>query len=122
MSFENLMDHRCDLYHLTESIQSPGYGLPGEYQYEYHHHPDELDVGCHFAVKDSTIKTTQNQPEQMLEGRIKLVLPLGSPIRMNDKVVWKENQTVFISEYPRIIRNHHLMVYLKPETGIKGAI
>ena len=41
MSLENLLDHTCDIYHIREEQQSPGYGLPVSPSFDYPEEPDE---------------------------------------------------------------------------------
>lgn len=122
MTLEHLLDHKCDIYHPERQEESPGYGLPGQQILRYRQEPDEKDTICHFSIHDSTLKLVQQQPQQYLEGRIKLTLPADTDIRLHDKVISKESGMKYIAEVPRVIRNHHISVYLKPEDGAKGAI
>ena len=113
MSLEALLDHTCDIYHIAESEGSPGFGLPSSPVFKYPETPDLSGVACHFAVKTSTVTTEQTSPANMLEARIKLTLPAGTDIRINDKIVWLENGTEYTAELPRDIRSHHRFAYLK---------
>ncbi len=47
--------------------------------------------------------------------------PLGTDIRLNDKVVDLENGYAYIAEVPRVIRGHHISVYLH-RTGAQGVL
>ena len=119
---KQLLDHKCDIYHLKEEQQSPGYGLPDQIKMFYQQEPDETEIPCHFSIYDSTLQIVQKKPQQMLEGRIKLALPINTDIRLLDKVVSQVTGLKYIAELPRRIRNHHIIVYLKPDDGVKGAI
>ncbi len=118
MAIEDFFDHKCDLYHVIKDSASPGYGLPGSPSHEYPDAPDLADVECHFTQGGSggTINTlVQNLPEHKYEDRIKLTLPIGTDVRVNDKVLDKRTGLFFIAEIPRNIRNHHIYVYVKRE-------
>lgn len=115
MSIEGFFDHTCDIYHVKSEDSSPGYGLPSSPVFSYGEEPDEPAVPCHFAVKAATVTTTQTEPAKMLDAKIKLGLPAGTDIRLNDKIVWLENGTEYIAELPRDIRGHHKFVYVKRE-------
>lgn len=118
MALEDFFDHKCDLYHAAKGVDSPGYGLPDSPAFSYPTTPDETDVDCHFAQGSSggTVNTlVQNLPEHAYEERIKLTLPIGTDIRVNDKVLDKRTGLEFIAELPRNIRNHHIYVWVKRE-------
>jgi len=118
MALEDFFDHKCDLYHIIGDEDSPGYGLPGSPSFNYPDTPDVADVDCHFAQGSSggTVNTlVQNLPEHAYEERIKLTLPIGTDIRVNDKVLDKRTNLEFIAELPRNIRNHHIYVWVKRE-------
>lgn len=113
MSLENFFDHTCDVYHLRSEESSPGFGLPSSPAFSYPDAPDLTSVPCHFAVKSATVTVTQTEPANLLEAKIKLTLPAGTDIRLNDKIVWRETGTEYTAEFPRDIRGHHRFVYLK---------
>lgn len=113
MSIENFFDHTCNIYHLQSADKSPGFNLPSSPAFSYGEEPDEAGVPCHFAVKSATVTVTQTEPANMLDAKIKLTLPAGTDIRMNDKIVWPETGTEYTAEFPRNVRNHHLFVYIK---------
>ena len=118
MALEDFFDHKCSLYHAAGTSESPGYGLPESPIYSYPDEPDEPDVACHFAQGSSggTINTlVQNLPEHAYEDRIKLTLPIGTDVRVNDKVLDQRTGLFFIAEIPRNIRNHHIYVWVKRE-------
>ena len=61
MSFENLLDHKCDIYHLNESEKAVGYGLPDSQSFGYPDKPDEESVPCHFGVESLDAETEQKR-------------------------------------------------------------
>ena len=114
MSIEALLDHKCDIYHVTASSDSPGYGLPDSgAKYVYGNTPDIADLDCHFGVKTSNITIIQQAPMNDMNARIKLTVPKGTDIHINDKIVDKDSGYEYTAEQPRNIRGHHMFVYIK---------
>lgn len=109
----DFFDHKCSIFHLQSAPKSPGYGLPSSPAFSYPDVPDEVEIPCHFAVKSATVTVTQNEPANLLDAKIKLTLPAGTDIRLNDKIVWLDNGTEYTAELPRNIRNHHMFAYVK---------
>ena len=118
MALEDLFDHQCSLYHAVNTAQSPGYGLPTSPSFNYPQQPDLSDIPCHFNQGGSggTINTlVQSLPEHAYEDRIKLALPIGTDVRVNDKVLDQRTGLYYYAEIPRNIRNHHIYVWVKRE-------
>ncbi len=114
MAIADFFDHTCNIFHIQSKDGSPGFGLPSSSsEFSYPSEPDETEVACHFAVKSATVTITQTEPANLLEAKIKLTLPADTDIRLNDKIVWRENGTEYTAELPRNIRGHHKFVYLK---------
>ena len=109
----DFFDHICDIYHLTSSPASPGFGLPASPVYSYPAEADEKSVRCHFGVKAATVTVTQTEPANMLDAKLKLALPAGVDVRLNDKIVWLDTGLEYTAELPRNIRGHHKFVYVK---------
>lgn len=122
MSFENFLDHKCDIYHVIKKENSPGYGLPTTTEFEYGDTPNISGQCCHFNVKSGGITIVQGEPQTEASGRVKLNLPPGTDIRLNDRVISHESGLSYRAELPRNIRGHHIMVYVNREDGIKGAL
>lgn len=113
MSIENLLDHKCDIYHLKESAKSVGYGLPGSQSFGYPDKPDLSNVICHFGIESLDAETEQKNPQNILHERVKLTLPSGTDIRINDRIVECSTGLEYTAEKPRNIRDHHIFVYIK---------
>lgn len=113
MSLENLLDHKCDIYHLKKSKSTVGYGLPDTVSFNYGDVLDLKNVTCHFGVESLDSSVEQKNPQNILTERIKLTLPIGTDIRINDKVVDCETGFEYTAERPRNIRGHHIFVYIK---------
>ncbi len=114
---EDLFDHTCDIYHAVKETVSRGYGLPdsvGE-KLVYPDKPDIASQACHFGVKSGQIMVVQQEPQRDLDGRLKLTLPAGTDIRVNDKVVSGTSGYIYTAEIPRNIRDHHVSVMIKRE-------
>ncbi len=113
MSLENLLNHTCDIYHIKESTDSPGYNLPDSPSFSYSNEPDISGQKCHFGVRTQNVTITQTAPANLMEAKIKLTLPFGTDIRLNDKVVDCSTRLEYTAEQPVNVRNHHLFVYIK---------
>ena len=114
MAFNELLDHRCDIYHLKKDNKSVGYGLPDSVSFEYGEKPDLKDIICHFGVESLDFGMKQTNPQNILTARIKLTLPAGTDIRINDKVVNHENGMEYTAQLPVKVRKHHIFVYVEP--------
>lgn len=113
MSLENLLDHKCDIYHLKKSTSTVGYGLSDSVSFNYGNVPDLKNVICHFGVESLDSSVEQKNPQNVLSEKIKLTLPIGTDIRINDKVIDCETGLEYTAERHRNIRNHHIFVYIK---------
>ncbi len=109
------MEHTCDIYHLKKTAESPGYALREAPHFSYGENPDLRGVKCHFCSKyryrDTLI--TQREPTNEYDGRIKLVLPINTDIRLNDKVVDTSQGLEYTAQIPKVIRGHHISVFIK---------
>jgi hypothetical protein len=114
MSIEALFDHTCDLYHVIESQSSPGYSLPASPTFEYPEQADEQAIPCHFNIKGYSPSLIQNEPENRLTDRVKLNLPIGTDIRLHDKVTDLNTGLSYTAvSPPRNIRGNHIIVYVE---------
>ena len=112
MGFSDMLRHTCDIYHISRSEKSPGFNLPASPSFSY---PAEADISgakCHFALRGA-LRVGQNEPNAVLDGRVKLSLPWGTDIRINDKVIHLETGYEYIAEAPVPIRKHHITVMLR---------
>ncbi len=113
MSLENLLNHRCNIYHIQEDRASPGYGLAASPSFSY---PDEPDIAgqlCHFGVKSGSITIVQTVPANMMDAKTKLTLPIGTGVRIHDKIVDLATGIEYTAEQPVNVRNHHIFVHIK---------
>ena len=113
MSLENLLNHTCDIYHLIQGEKSPGYNLPASPSFYYPEEPDISGQSCHFGVRSQSATVTQTGPANILDSNIKLTLPIGTDIRLNDKVVDCTTGLEYTAEQPVNIRGHHIFAYIK---------
>ena len=119
---EDHFNHTCDIYHIRMHSDSPGYGLPDSNgKHYYPESPDIEGLECHFGVKSANIVVNQTEPRNMLDARIKLTLPVGTDIHINDKVVNCDTGLEYTAEQPVNVRDHHLFVYIK-RLDIQGAL
>lgn len=112
MSIEALLNHRCDIYHLTKTNKKVGYGLPETAEFTYPSEPDIKDVDCHFCVTSNGLSLDKAPAYNAVSASVKLVLPNGTDIRVNDKVIDCDTGYEYTAEVPRNIRNHHIFVML----------
>ena len=124
MAWEDFLNHKCTIYHIVKGTGNLGYGVINENTFQYSDVPEEkdMDIPCHFAVKSGNYTVAQNDPLNLYEARIKLSLPIGTYIRINDKIVSAETGFSYIAELPRNVRNHHIIVYVHRQKSVKGAI
>ena len=113
MSLNELFDHRCDIYHIRSDSVSPGFGLPERASYSYGEVPDIRGVPCHFGMKYRDTSMQQKAPANEYYARVKLALPAGTDIRLNDRVVDLESGLEYTAQVPRRIRGSHLIVFVK---------
>ena len=52
-----------------------------------------------------------------MEAKTKLTLPIGTDVRINDKIVDCATRLEYTAEQPVNVRNHHIFVYIKRNTG-----
>ena len=112
MGFESLLNHTCDIYHIIKDSTSPGYGLADSPAFSYADKPDITGQHCHFALRNAH-RFVQHEPYAALEGRVKLNLPWGTDVRLNDKIIHLETGEEYIAEAPVPIRKHHIIVMLR---------
>jgi len=116
MSFDTMLNHKCDIYHMRRKDTSPGYGLPSSPTFSYEDTPDLSEITCHFGIKSETIAIVQKEPQTNYEAKIKLTLPIGTDIRLNDKVINTETGYEYTAGMSRNIRDHHIIVYLRRQS------
>mgnify|MGYP003571283565 CR=1 FL=1 len=121
MAIADFFDHTCNIYHVTDKETSPGYGLPGSPKFSYPAEPDEKGVACHFGVKNASVNVSQSEPANLMDAKIKLTLPVGTDIRLNDKVVNCSTRLEYTAEQPLNIRGHHLTVVIQ-RTALQEAV
>ena len=124
MALEDFFDHTCTLFHAEKNDRSLGYGISDENYFLYPDAAEEkdTDIPCHFSVKAGTYQTAQEEPQNAYSARLKLALPIGTDIRVNDKVISGVTGYEYTAEIPRKIRNHHIIVYVNRSGTVKEAL
>ena len=96
MAFEDLLDHRCDIYHMVKGEKDMGFAIK-QTGFSYPKVPDVEDVACHFNVNaNAELTQTESANEFIYSG--KLQLPAGTDVRVNDKVVDKNTGLAYSAE------------------------
>ncbi len=114
MSINNLFDHKCRIFHQITSPKTVDFGLPSTNEYSYSDVPNYDNVSCHFGGIPN-VNITQNEANNTLEDRVKLILPIGTDILLNDKIVDMDTDEQYTADIPRNFRNHHITVNLRKE-------
>lgn len=117
MAVEDLFDHTCNIFHLRSAETSPGFGLPASPKFEYDKAPDLEGVACHFHVNNFAPSFREQQPHTDMEATEKLSLPVGTDVRINDKIVDLTTGVEYTAGVPRNIRDHHIAVQLHRTTA-----
>ena len=112
MSFETMLNHKCDVYHIQKADVSPGYNLPGSPLFSYPETPDIEGLACHFGVKSGTRIIVQQEPQADYQAKVKLVVSYNADIRLNDKIVDVDTGYEYTAELPVKIRDHHKFTML----------
>lgn len=120
MAFEDLLDHRCDIYHIQKTDRPMGYGITAP-SFVYPETPDLTDIPCHFNVSDSgSMQQTGDVNEYIAVG--KLQLPVETEVYVNDKIVDLRSGLHYRAEIPKNIRNHHIIVNIQRKGKVQGAL
>lgn len=124
MAWEDFLNHRCDIYHLVDAGDAGAFGIRAAEHLVPEEIPSETDVHCHFHINQNNLtRLTQNEPETAIEGQIKCSMEIGTDIRKNDIVFSHEDGLRYRAGVPRTVaHDHHIIVTLYREDGVKGAI
>lgn len=121
--FEEFLDHKCNIYHLEEETVNVGFGINVADIKKSGNVPDEKDVCCHFHVKSNGLRVVQKEPYSSLDGEVKLSLPPGTDIRMNDIVEDCRDGVKYRAGKPKVIHGgHHIIVEIFREEGMGATI
>ncbi len=122
--FEDFMDHKCNIYHLKEEPVNVGYGIEAENVRAPESESILTDVPCHFHTQmNNYLQLVQKEPYSSIDGKIKLSLPPGTDIRMNDLVEDCRDGLQYRAGKPTEVHGgHHIIVMLARMEGVKGAI
>lgn len=103
MSFDSMLIHRCDVYHLTNEPQPTKYGVPQQAKRSYAETPDLADVPCYWQEQSQTV--AQGQPNKTITQVYLVIFPPTADVRVNDKVIFKGAE--FTLQVPNDMRGHH---------------
>lgn len=110
---EDFYNDLCDIFHICEEKKSLGYNLPSSPAHSYPAEPDIASLPCHFSVKSQSVSVEQQEPQAVMTARIKLILPAGTDVRLNDRIINKSTGYEYTAELPQNIHGHHIYVYVK---------
>lgn len=103
MSYEKLLIHRCDIYHLKSREIGGSFGVPGQKEFYYDDEPDLVDVKSYFVEKNQMV--FQGEPGNLIIQSYGVLFLKSEDVRINSKVVW--DGVTYKSQKPKNIRNHH---------------
>ena len=113
---EDFFDHHCNIFHLKRCKEEIGYGIKNaDTKFYYDDVPDIVEQACHFHVKLKNTKFFQGDPDKKLIIIRKLSLPIGTDVRVNDKIVDCNTGLEYTAQFPDNIRSHHITVLLTRE-------
>ncbi len=111
MAIEDFFEQRCSIYHLEKIVVDMGYGITST-KYGYPEVPNIENVPCHFNVEASAgLNQTEVANEYLYTG--KLQLPVGTDVRVNDKIIESSTGLEYYAQVPRTVRNHHTIVMVQ---------
>ena len=122
--FEDFLDHKCNIYHLQDESVDIGYGIKAGNVRMPQTEPEEKDIPCHFHIKmNNYMQVVQKEPYTSVEGKVKLSLPPGTDIRMNDTVENCQDGLKYRAGKPMEVHGgHHIVVTMSRMEGVNGAI
>lgn len=110
---EDFFEHTCNIFHLKSRNKKIGYGIKNaDTEFYYDDVPDIANQNCHFHLKLKNTKFFQSGPDKKLIIIRKLSLPVGTDVRVNDKIVDCKTGLDYTAQFPDNIRSHHITVLL----------
>lgn len=120
--YMDFLTDRCDIYHIRSEDDRIGYGIPDQRLRGYPDKPDVPNVPCHFNRARILEGNADASPRRVHTAGTKLQLPLGTDVRVNDKIVDADTGCAFTAGFPRAVgRGHHIAVEVW-RTGAQEAV
>lgn len=110
---ENLMNHRCNIFHVIKSSSGGGFGLPSQDVYSYRDTPDISSQSCHFKLNRLIVNGTG--PAKSFSNNSHVDFPTGTDVRMNDKILDLETGIIYYANPPKSIRGNRIRCDLRTE-------
>ena len=122
--FDDFLNHKCNIYHLEEDSVNIGYGIKAEKVRKPRTEPALENISCHFHTRSgNSIQLVQREPYSSIDGKIKLSLPMGTDIRLNDIVEDCRDGLKYRAGKPTEVHGgHHIVVMLERAEGVKSAL
>lgn len=111
MSYEYMLIHECDIYHLKSREGSGNFGIPDKDVQRETYYKDKPDIKgqiCYLSEKSQGL--TQAEPNHVIVQTYLAHFPIDANIKINSKVFWEG--ITLKAQKPRNIRNHHQEVIL----------
>lgn len=122
--FDDFMNHTCNIYHLADGKVKVGYGIEAADVKAAEPEPSEKAIPCHFHIRaNNGVQLRQSEPYSSAEGDLKLSLPAGTDIRINDTVEDCRDGLKYRAGVPREVHGgHHIIVTLSRMKGVGRAL
>lgn len=105
---KKFFDHTCNIYHLEGTDDTPGFGLQ---TMENNSYPETADIEgqiCHVHVGDQNVNESQRSPQRDIELEGAISFPIGTDVRVNDRIEDLTHGKNYIVSNPRNIRGNHI--------------
>lgn len=109
MAFEDFLKDKCSIYRLSKQEKDKGFGQKEEI-YEYSDVATYDDVSCHFLTNSKSVNTAQQEPNSKMFINGFVTLLQGQDVKINDKIINKENGVEYTVKFINSINGHHKKV------------
>jgi hypothetical protein len=124
--FDDFLDHTCNISHTEQTTTEGGYGIKARIHSRLADGstPELVGIPCHFHSKTgNTVRVVQNEPFSSTDGEMKMSLPAGTDVRVNDIIEDCRNGLKYRAGVPSTVHGgHHIIVHLYAEGGVKTAL
>lgn len=123
MALEDFLDGNCDIFRVKEETLDAGYGIQTSNKKLQKLIPASTGVPCHFHFNRNNLMLQQKEPYTSLDGTQKVSFGPEADIRINDMIRDNSSGLFYRAGPPRYVHGrHHIVVYVKREDGVKGAL
>lgn len=103
-----LLDHRCDIYKLQDTLTDYGFGLSKSTNNDYNNSADHQNIACHFKLQKTQYAESRLHDSYDEEQIIKFAV--GTDVHKGDKIIRKDTNEEYLIKQVTNIRGNHLRV------------